>query len=44
MDDEDEVNEAEHAALLKHLAEFDRWESMSDAEREREISAVLRRS
>lgn len=39
-----EREEAEHSDLILHNAEFDRWEDMTDAERDQEISAALRRA
>jgi hypothetical protein len=36
--------DADQEDLPRHFAEFDRWEDMSDAEREKEIKAELRRA
>jgi hypothetical protein len=43
-DNQEAQSKAEHYELLRHNAEFDRWESMTDSERDREIRAALRRS
>jgi hypothetical protein len=37
-------DEDEASSLLTHLAEFDRWERMSDTERGREIGDAVRRA
>ena len=42
--DDDEQDDDDHAALVQHNAEFDRWERMTDRERDLEIKAAGRRS
>lgn len=42
-EDDDEAEASEAAELLRHNAAFDRWERMTDAEREREIRDAIRK-
>lgn len=39
-----EAGESDHTELLRHNAEFDRWECMTEAERDREIRTAIKRS
>lgn len=43
-DDADDADEAALAELLRHNFEFDEWELLSDAEKERRIKWALRTS